>query len=64
MKIYLNKNYLEISIQFFECNPSVNQIIDNNKNSIMKLIASQNFGSALPLNFQLSRKYRIGFCGD
>ena len=30
----------------------------------MKWRASQPSGVAVPLSLQLSRKYRIGFCGD
>ena len=30
----------------------------------MKWRASQPSGFAIPLSLQLSRKYRIGFCGD
>jgi len=30
----------------------------------MKWRASQPSGCAIPLSLQLSRKYRIGFCGD
>ncbi len=57
-KIFTNFNEL------FEGNSSVNQLTYDEKISIMKWRASQPSGYAVPLSFQFSRKYRIGFCGD
>lgn len=57
-KIFTNFNEL------FEGNSSVNQLTCNEKITIMKWRASQPSGCAVPLSLQLSRKYRIGFCGD
>ncbi len=48
----------------FSKNNSVNQLTCNEGISIMKWRASQPYGSAVPLSLQLSKKYRIGFCGD
>ena len=42
----------------------VNKLYFDEKISIMKWRASQPFASAIPLSFQFSRTYRIGFCGD
>ena len=57
-KIFSNFNEL------FEGNSFVNQLTLNEKISIMKWRASQPSGIAVPLSLQVSRKYRIGFCGD
>ena len=57
-KIFANFNEL------FSNNSSVNQLTCNEGISIMKWRASQPSGCAAPLSLQLSRKYRIGFCGD
>ena len=57
-KIFTNFNNL------FEGNLSVNQLICNEEISIMNWRASQPCGTAVPLSLQLSKKYRIGFCGD
>jgi len=57
-KIFANFNEL------FSNNSSVNQLTCNEEISIMKWRASQPSGCAVPLSLQLSRKYRIGFCGD
>ncbi|MDA9745887.1 NAD(P)-binding protein [Prochlorococcus sp. AH-736-K20] len=57
-KIFANFN------QLFSNNSSVNQLTCNEGISIMKWRASQPSGCAVPLSLQLSRKYRIGFCGD
>jgi len=50
--------------KLFSNNNSVNQLTCNEGISIMKWRASQPSGCAVPLSLQLSRKYRIGFCGD
>lgn len=50
--------------QLFEENALVNKLTFDVKISIMKWRASQPSGLAVPLSLQLSRKYRIGFCGD
>jgi hypothetical protein len=57
-KIFSNFNEL------FESNSSINKLTCNENISIMKWRASQPSGNAVPLSLQLSRKYRIGFCGD
>ncbi len=57
-KIITNFNKL------FEKNSLVNKLTFNENISIMKWRASQPSGIAVPLSLQLSRKYRIGFCGD
>ena len=57
-KIFANFNEL-----FFK-NTSVNQLTCNEGISIMRWRASQPSGCAVPLSLQLSRKFRIGFCGD
>ena len=50
--------------ELFSNNNSVNQLTCNEEISIMKWRASQPSGIAVPLSLQVSRKYRIGFCGD
>ena len=57
-KIFANFNEL------FMGNPYINQLTCNEKISIMKWRASQPSEQAVPLSLQLSRKYRLGFCGD
>ena len=57
-KIITNFNKL------FEDNSVVNKLTFDDEISIMKWRASQPSGTAVPLSLQLSRKYRIGFCGD
>jgi predicted NAD/FAD-dependent oxidoreductase len=57
-KIFGNFNEL------FSNNASINELTFNEGISIMKWRASQPSGYAIPLSLQLSRKYRIGFCGD
>jgi len=57
-KIIINFNKL------FEENSLVHKLTFDEKISIMKWRASQPSGFAIPLSLQLSRKYRIGFCGD
>jgi len=57
-KIFANFNEL------FSDNTSVNLLSCNEEISVMKWRASQPSGCAVPLSFQFSRKYRIGFCGD
>ena len=50
--------------KLFEDNPLVNQLTFNEGISIMRWRASQPSGCAVPLSLQLSKNYRIGFCGD
>jgi len=57
-KIIANFNKL------FEDNSLVNKLTFDEKISIMKWRASQPSGIAVPLSLQVSRRYRIGFCGD
>jgi len=57
-KIIANFNKL------FDDNSVVNKLTFDEKISIMKWRASQPSGIAVPLSLQVSRKYRIGFCGD
>ena len=57
-KIITNFNKL------FEDNSVVNKLTFDEKISIMKWRASQPTGMGVPLSLQVSRKYRIGFCGD
>jgi len=57
-KIITNFNKL------FDENSVVNKLTFDEKISIMKWRASQPSGIAVPLSLQVSRKYRIGFCGD
>ena len=57
-KIFSNFNGL------FEGNSLVNKLTCNEKISIMKWRASQPSGFPIPLSLQISRKCRIGFCGD
>ena len=57
-KIFINFN------KIFEGNSSINQLIGDEKISIMKWRASQPSGCPVPLSLQFSSKYRIGFCGD
>ena len=54
------KNFNEL----FDGNTSINQLSSSEKISIMKWRASQPSGCSVPLSLQLSKKYRIGFCGD
>ncbi len=69
---YLNANDEEVFKQeiitnfnkLFENNPVVNKLTFDAKISIMKWRASQPTGIAVPLSLQVSRRYRIGFCGD
>jgi len=58
-KIIANFNKL-----FEDNNSVVNKLTFDEKISIMKWRASQPTGTAVPLSLQVSRKYRIGFCGD
>ena len=57
-KIFTNFNEL------FEGNSSINQLTGKEDISIMKWRASQPSGCPIPLSLQLSKKFRIGFCGD
>ena len=57
-KIFINFNEL------FEGNSFINQLIGDEKISIMNWRASQPSGCSVPLSLQFSSKYRIGFCGD
>ncbi len=57
-KIIINFNKL------FEDNSVVNKLTFDNEITIMKWRASQPSGVAVPLSLQISRKFRIGFCGD
>ena len=57
-KIFTNFN------QLFEGNSFVSKLICNEKISIMKWRASQPSGYPVPLSLQVSKKSRIGFCGD
>ena len=57
-KIFANFNKL------FSDNDSVNLLNCNEGISIMKWRASQPSKCPVPLTFQFSKKYRIGFCGD
>ena len=50
--------------KLFEDNSLVNKLTFDEKISIMKWRASQPSGLAVPLSLQISRKYKIGFCGD
>jgi len=50
--------------KLFEDNSLVNKLTFDDEISIMKWRASQPSGMPVPLSLQLSRKYRIGFCGD
>ena len=57
-KIFENFN------KIFKGNSFVNQLTGIENISIMKWRASQPTGCAIPLSLQLSKKYKIGFCGD
>ena len=57
-KIITNFNKL------FEHSSVVNKLTFDEEISIMKWRASQPSECAVPLSLQLSKKYRIGFCGD
>ena len=61
---FLKQKIFENFNELFDGNSSINQLTFNEKISIMKWRASQPSGCAVPLSLQLSRKYRIGFCGD
>ncbi|EEE39959.1 NAD(P)-binding protein [Prochlorococcus marinus] len=50
--------------KLFKDNSLINRLTFNEKISIMKWRASQPSGMGVPLSLQVSRKYRIGFCGD
>jgi len=50
--------------KLFNSNTSINKLIGNEIISIMQWRASQPSGYGVPLSLQVSRKYRIGFCGD
>ncbi|MBO8217335.1 NAD(P)-binding protein [Prochlorococcus marinus] len=58
------KKIIENFNKLFEDNSIVNKLTFDEKISIMKWRASQPSGIAVPLSLQVSRKYRIGFCGD
>ena len=58
------KEIFKIFNKLFEDNPLVNQLTFNEGISIMRWRASQPSGCAVPLSLQLSKNYRIGFCGD
>ena len=72
IKSYLNAKDEEVFKQklitnfnkLFKDNSLVNRLTFNEKISIMKWRASQPSGMGVPLSLQVSRKYRIGFCGD
>ena len=57
-KLFTNFNKL------FEGDSSVDKLTFNDGISIMNWRASQPSGCAIPLSFQLNRRYRIGLCGD
>ena len=57
-KIFTNFNEL------FDGSSFISQLSCNEKISIMKWRASQPSGYQVPLSLQVSKKYRIGFCGD
>ena len=61
---FFKQNILPNFNELFRNNSLVNQLTGNEGISIMKWRASQPSGCAVPLSLQLSRKYRIGFCGD
>ncbi len=69
---YINAKHEEVFKQqiitnfnkLFEDNSVVNKLTFDDEISIMKWRASQPSGIAIPLSLQLSKKYRIGFCGD
>jgi len=69
---YINAKHEEVFKQkiisnfnkLFEDNSVVNKLTFDDEISIMKWRASQPSGMPVPLSLQLSRKYRIGFCGD
>ena len=63
-EVIFKKNIFVKFNQLFDGNDSVNQLIGNEKMSIMNWRASQPSGCAVPLSLQFNRKYRIGFCGD
>ena len=48
----------------FEENSVIHKLPFDENISIMQWRASQPSGLAVPLSLQLSRKYKIGFCGD
>ena len=50
--------------ELFKGNSSINQLTFNENISIMKWRASQPSRCAVPLSLQISKEYRIGFCGD
>jgi len=50
--------------KLFEDSSVVNKLTFDAEISIMKWRASQPSGCAVPLSLQVSKKYRIGFCGD
>ena len=50
--------------ELFKDNSVINKLTFNENISIMRWRASQPYGCGVPLSLQLSKKYRIGFCGD
>jgi len=58
------QNIIENFNKLFAANSVVNKLTFDEKISIMKWRASQPSGIAVPLSLQVSRKYKIGFCGD
>ena len=50
--------------ELFRNSNLVNQLTFNEGISVMKWRASQPSRCAVPISLQLSKKYRIGFCGD
>ena len=60
LKMSISRKFNEL----FEGNCRINQLSGNENISIMRWRASQPTGLAVPLSFQFSKKYKIGFCGD
>jgi len=63
-KEFFKKTIIANFNELFSKNTSINQLTCYEGISIMKWRASQPSGIAVPLSLQISRKYRIGFCGD
>jgi len=60
LKMSISRKFNEL----FDGNCRINQLSGNENISIMRWRASQPTGLAVPLSFQFSKKYKIGFCGD
>ena len=63
-EINLERKILKNFNDLFKNNSFINQLSGDEIISIMRWRASQPIGERVPLNLQISKDYKIGFCGD